>query len=67
MTIEFNNVYVKSVSAVAGRDEKEGTFGKLYDKTYDDYYANEKTFEQAEIKMIEDASNIALKKASYKR
>lgn len=66
MTIKFNNVYIKSVSAVAGKDEKEGTFGKLYDKTYNDYYAGEKTFEQAEIKMIKDASDIALKKANYK-
>ncbi len=66
MTIKFNDVYIKSVAAVAGYDEKEGTFGKLYDKTYDDYYANEKTFEQAEMKMIDDASEIALKKAGYK-
>lgn len=66
MTMEFDDVYVKDVSTVVGKDEKEGMFGNLYDKTYDDYYANEKTFEQAEIKMIEDASMIALKKAKYK-
>ena len=29
MTIKFNNVYLKEVSAVAGLDEKEGNFGKL--------------------------------------
>lgn len=66
MTINFNNVYLKAVSTVAGKDEKEGNFGKLYDKTYDDYYANEKTFEQAEIKMIMDAIKIVSKKANLK-
>ena len=62
MTIEFGNVYLKCSSTVAGFDEGKGTFGKLYDKTYDDYYINEKTFEQAEIKMIQDASHFALEK-----
>ena len=66
MTIKFNNVYLKEVSAVAGLDEKEGNFGKLYDKTYDDYYLGEKTFEQAEIKMINDSVNILLNKANMK-
>lgn len=66
MTINFNNVYLKSTGTVACKDEKEGTFGKLYDKTYDDYYADEKTFEQAEMKMIDDSTNIAIKKANLK-
>ena len=64
MTINFDNVYLKSVSTVACKDEKEGSFGKLYDKTYDSYYAGVKTFEQAEIKMIKDAVNVAIDKAS---
>ncbi len=64
MTIRFDNVYLYEVATVAGKDEKEGSFGSLYDKTYDDYYINEKTFEQAEMKMIEDSVNILLKKAN---
>lgn len=63
MTIRFNNVYLKEVSTVAGKDELEGSFGNLYDKTYTDYYIDEKTFEQAEIKMIEDSIHIALAKS----
>lgn len=66
MTINFNNVYLKEVSTVAGKDEKEGNFGKLYDKVYDNYYADCKTFEQAEIKMIEDSVDIAIKKSNTK-
>ena len=66
MTINFNNVYLKATSTVAGKDEKEGNFGKLYDKTYDDYYAGEKTFEQSEVKMINDAVNTVCDKAKIK-
>lgn len=66
MTINFNNVYLKEVSTVAGKDEKEGHYGKLFDKTYDDYYASCKTFEQAEEKMIKDSVDIVLRKAKLK-
>lgn len=66
MTIKFNNVYLKAVSTVAGKDEKEGRFGKLYDITYDDYYAGCDTFEQAEIKMINDSVNRVVDKANIK-
>lgn len=66
MTINFNNVYLKEVSTVACFDEKNGNFGKLYDKTYDDYYADEKTFEQAEMKMIKDSVNIVTNKSGVK-
>ena len=55
MTINFNNVYLKDVATIGCQNEKKGTFGNLYDRCYDDYYAKEKTFEQAEIKMISDS------------
>ena len=60
MTINFNNAYLKNTSVVTGLVEKNGTFGNLYDKTYDNYYLGEKTFEKAEIKMIDDSINILL-------
>ena len=66
MTINFDNVYLKEVSTVAGLDEKEGNFGKLYDKVYDDYYMGEKTFEKAEIKMITDSVSLLLNKSNMK-
>ena len=66
MTIKFNNVYLKETSTVACFDEKKGRFGKMYDKTYDDYYMGCDTFEKAEIKMIHDSINILLKKCLYK-
>ena len=63
MTINYDNVYLKEVATTAGLKEKEGSFKNLYDKTYNDYYAGEKTFEQAEIKMIKDCYNILLSKS----
>lgn len=63
MTIKFNNVYLNETTTVAGKEEKKGSFKDLYDKTYDDYYMGCKTFEQAEIKMLQDAININLNKS----
>ena len=64
MTIKFNNLYLKETSTVACFDEKKGRFGKMYDKTYDDYYMGCDTFEKAEIKMIHYSINILLKKSN---
>lgn len=66
MTINFDNVYLKSYATVAGKQEKQGPFGSLYDKTYNDYYINQKTFEQAEIKMIKDAVDLVINKVNMK-
>ena len=61
--INFNNVYLKEVSTVTCLDEKQGPLGKLYDKTFDDYYIGEKTFEQSEMKMIKESVDIVLNKS----
>ena len=63
MTIKYNNIYIKCTSTVAGKFEKEGPLSKYFDKTYDDFYMGEKTYEQGEIKMILDNIDILLNKA----
>lgn len=63
MTIKYDNIYIKCTSTVAGKFEKEGPLSKYFDKTYDDFYMGEKTFEQGEIKMILDNIDILLNKA----
>ena len=65
-TITFSNVYVKSRAAVAGPLEAQGPLKDLYDKTYDDNYCNEKSFEKAERAMIYDACDTALRKGNAK-
>lgn len=46
MTIKFNNIYIKDVATVAGKIENSGPISKYFDKTYSDFYMNEKTLKQ---------------------
>lgn len=62
MTFKYNNVYINETSTVVGPYENKGPLSKYYDSSYDDLYFNEKTWEQAEIKLILDSTNILLKK-----
>lgn len=66
MTIHFHNVYVASRSAVAGCLEAQGPLKDYFDKTYEDNYCNEKSFEKAERAMVYDACDIALRKGNLK-
>ena len=54
MTFKYNNVYINNTETIAGKKEKEGPLGKIFDKTKQDYYFGEKTWEQAEIKLISE-------------
>lgn len=67
MTIKYDNVYVKETGVVAGKFENNGPLSKYFDKTYNDFYMGEKTFEQGEVKMITDAVSILLNKAKKKK
>jgi len=62
MTFKYNNVYINETSTVVGPYEHKGPLSKYYDLYYDDLYFNEKTWEQAEIKLILKSTNILLKK-----
>ena len=62
MTFRYNNVYINATSTVAGPYEQKGPLKNYYDATYDDFYINMDTFEQAESKMIEDSVDILLSK-----
>ena len=67
MTFKYNNVYINNTSTVVGPYEAKGPLGKLYDKTYKDFYFGEKTWEQAEIKSIIDSVEILIKKQNIKK
>ena len=62
MHFKFNKVYVNNTSTIAGIMEKQGPLSKYFDKTYDDYYMNMKTFEEAEIKLEEESIDKVLEK-----
>lgn len=62
MTIEFNNVYIKNKSVIGGPYIKDGPLKKYLDDTYNDFYNNEKTFEDGEINGLEKSIDQLLKK-----
>ena len=62
MILNFRNVYLDNVSTVCGPYEAKGPLGKNFDKKYNDLYAREKSFEKAEIRLLEDSIKILLKK-----
>lgn len=67
MTFHYNNVYIKDTVTVAGPYEKDGPLKKYFDKTYDDLYFGEKSWELAEIKLVRVALNLLLKKIGMKK
>jgi stage V sporulation protein AD len=62
MTFYYNNVYISCCSTVAGPYEKNGPLGKYFDKTYDNFYIGERSFEKAEIKLVKESIGIIRKK-----
>ena len=62
-TVTFKNVYVQARSAVVGPLEKEGPLGSLFDKSYEDAYCGESSFEKAERVLLGDAVDLTLRKA----
>jgi len=64
MTYKYDNVYVGDAASVVGPYEKKGPLGNKFDKSYSDLYNGEKTWEQAEVRLLEDSIDILLKKAN---
>lgn len=62
MTYKYDNVYINDFSTVVGPYEKKGPLGNKFDKSYDDLYCKEKTWEQAEVRLLTDSLDILLKK-----
>lgn len=62
MTFTYKNVYIKDTATIAGPYEKKGPLGKYFDKTYDDLYFFEDSFEFAEQKSVSESIQLLLKK-----
>lgn len=63
MTFRYDNVYVNETATITGPYEIKGPFNKLFDKSYNDFYFNRDTIEQAEVKLIEESIDILLNKS----
>ncbi len=67
MTIKYDNVYINETSTIVGPYEFNGPFSKLYDKHYKEFYFGEKTFEQAESKLLQESVELLLEKSKLKK
>ena len=67
MTFRYNDVYVEDTATVAGPYEKEGALKKYFDKTFDDLYFKEDSWEKAEIKSVKESLKLLYKKVGLKR
>lgn len=62
MTFNYKNVYIDDTCTICGPYEKEGPLRRYFDKTYDDLYFGENSWEKAEIKLVKDALVMIMKK-----
>lgn len=62
MTFKYKNVYLNNTATITGPYEAKGPLGRYYDKSYQDLYMNQKTWEQAESKLLEESIELLLTK-----
>lgn len=60
----FENVFVKTTSTVSGKLEQTGPVGGFIDKCYNNNYCDAKTWEKAEIALLESAIELILEKGN---
>lgn len=65
-SLEFEKTYILTTSTITGKIEKEGPITSYFDKSYNDNYCDEKSWEKAEMHLVMDSINIALRKAMLK-
>lgn len=67
MTIKYDNVFINDTALITGPYEAKGPLGKYFDKSYDDLYFGEDTWEQAESKLIVDSVELLLEKSGLNK
>lgn len=67
MTFTYNDVYIQDTATVAGPYEKKGPLKRYFDKTFDNLYYDEESWEKAEIKSVKESLKLLHKKAGLKR
>ena len=64
MTFKYKNVYLEETATVTGPFEEKGPLARFFDKSYQEFYFDTKTWEQAESKLLEESIEILLSKLS---
>lgn len=67
MTQKYDNVYINETATITGPYEKKGPLHSYFDKSYNDLYFGADTWEQAEVKLIEESVDIVLSKMKKTR
>ena len=67
MTTKYHNVYLDKVATVVGPYEKTGPLSKRFDRSYDELYMHEKSFESAEFHLMKESIDILLDKIGKKK
>lgn len=67
MNFKYNNVYLNETALVAGPYETNGPFSSYFDETYNEFYFNTNSWEDAESKLITDSVSILLNKTKLKK
>lgn len=67
MTFNYKNVYINDTFTITGPYEAKGPLSKYFDKSYNDLYFDEKTWELAESKMITESVDLLLNKVNKTR
>lgn len=62
MTFKYKNVYLNETATVTGPYEEKGPLARYFDKSYQEFYMESKTWEQAESKLMEESIEILLNK-----
>lgn len=60
----FDNVYIKATSTVSGHLEQEGPLGGFIDKAFDDNYCHTKSWEKAEMRLLEESIDLLFEKSN---
>lgn len=67
MTFEYRHVFVDDAATIAGPYEAEGPLKSYFDKTFKNLYHGEKTWETAEVKVLEDSIKTLLEKTKREK
>ena len=60
----FDNVYIKTTSTISGKLEQLGPVGGFIDKCFSNNYCNAKTWEKAEMELLDSAVKLVLEKGN---
>jgi len=67
MTFKYENVFVNVTATSVGPYENDGPLKGKFDRAYNELYCNEKSWEQAEVKLQQDVIEILLKKSKKEK